>query len=309
MKSWQLFRHLTPFRASELEFTPIFQRERKLTPLWGMITLPPGIGRVGFPAMALAMIVYLLALVFVSDPLVTYCLSTLAVWPLLLLPSLVLWTLPLGLTLAPVVVRERAAGTWFTLRTTPFDTETILLSKARAALLRLKPLMILSRGALAFGSLIAAMASLNLVEYATHAYPTLSPLGACGVGTLVMVVSAVVYLIDRAQQFVFMVTAALAASVSSTSARATLPGANAAAFLAWLADMAGALAWIAVHPGGATDGFTATLRLLVMLGPAAGYMAYLTPGWAVLGMLLTFVFREIAVRLVWRWTVRAARVV
>ena len=31
MSSWQLFKHLTPFHASDLEYTPVFRRARQQT--------------------------------------------------------------------------------------------------------------------------------------------------------------------------------------------------------------------------------------------------------------------------------------
>jgi hypothetical protein len=307
MQSWQLFKHLIPFRESEVEFTPVFLRERQRSFRWWTVTLPPRAVRISLPAAVLVVVVYVLALVMVPMSLVTYCLTGLVVWPLIALPSLGLWALPLGLTLAPVVVRERIAGTWHTLRLTPLDTETILLSKARAALVRIKPWLIIFRAVLIGVSLVAAMVSLNLIEYITHSYPSLPVLNACGVGTLVMVITALVFLIDRAQQFVLMAVAALAVSASSGSERLTLPGANAAALLVWMADLGVSIVVFSLHPGGVAISLRGSLPLLVMLGPVAGYAGYLPPGWAVLSVIMTLIIRELAVRLLWRWTVNAAR--
>jgi hypothetical protein len=306
MQSWQLFKHLTPFRASEIEFSPIFQRERQRSPAIWMLSLPPRLAQVSLPAALLIGIAYVVGLLFVPVPLATYCLSALAVWPILALPSLGLWALPLGLTLAPVVVRERVAGTWNTLRLTPLDTETILLGKARAALLRIRPLLIVFRAVLVGVSLIAAMVSLNLIEHITHTYPSLPPLNACGVGTLVMLLTAFVFLIDRAQQFVLMAIAALAVSASSASERLTLPGANAAALLVWMADVGAVFVVFSLHPGGAAVSMSESLPLLVMLGPVAGYTGYLSPGFSVLFVIMTLLVRETAIRLLWRWTITAA---
>jgi hypothetical protein len=307
MQSWQLFKHLIPLRESKVEFTPVFLRERKRSLRWWAVSLPPRVMRISLPAAVLLVIVYVLALIMVPMSFVTYCLTGLLIWPVVALPSLGLWALPLGLTLAPVVVRERVAGTWHTLRLTPLDTETILLSKARAALVRIKPWLIVFRAVLIGVSLVAAMVSLNLIEHITHSYPSLPPLNACGVGTLVMVITALVFLIDRAQQFVLMAVAALAVSASSGSERLTLPGANAAAFLAWMADLGAVIVVFSLHPGGAAVSLSGSLPLLVMLGPVAGYTGYLPPGFAVLSVIMTLVIRELAIRLLWRWTVTAAR--
>jgi hypothetical protein len=307
MTSWRLFKHLTPFRTSDVESTPIFRRERARTPFWKAIRLPRRIGRVGLSAIVLVAVVYMLALVLAPNTVVTYCLSTLVVWPLLLLPSLALWPLPLGLALGSVVVREREQGTWYTLRTIPLDTETILLSKARAALMRLGPLMTLSRGALLFAAMVAAIISLNALEYITHAYPRgLSSSDACGAGIIVMSIGAGLFLIDRAQQFVLMAVAALAASATSTSTRAAVPGASTAALLAWLVDVGVAVTLVAIDQGGVNISLMASVRLVAMLGPIAGYTGYLPPERGALYILLTFICREMVIYLLWRWTVRAA---
>jgi hypothetical protein len=306
MQSWRLFKHLVPLRESEVEFTPVFLRERRRSFRWWTVSIPPRVVRVSLPAAVLLVVAYVMALVMVPMSLVTYCLTGLLIWPLVALPSLGLWALPLGLTLAPVVVRERVAGTWHTLRLTPLDTETILLSKARAALVRIKPWLIIFRAVLISVSLVAAMVSLNLIEHIAHTYPSLPPTNACGVGTLVMVITALVFLIDRAQQFVLMAVAALAVSASSGSERLTLPGANAASFLVWMADLGAVIVVFSFHPGGAALSLSTGLPLLVMLGPVAGYAGYLTPGFAVLLIVATLIIRELAVRILWHWTVSAA---
>jgi hypothetical protein len=306
MQSWQLFRHLIPLRESRVEFTPVFLRERHRSFRWWTVSLPPRLAPVSFPVAALIVIMYLAGLIFTPIPFVAYCLTGLLIWPMLLLPSLGWWALPLGLTLAPVVVRERAAGTWHTLRLTPLDIETILLSKARAALVRIRPLLIVFRAVLIAVSVIAAMASLNLIEHLTHSYPSLSS-NACGIGTLVMAITALVFLIDRAQQFVLMTVAALAVSASSGSERLSLPGANAAALLAWLVDLSAVIVVFSLHPGGAALRFSASLPLLVTIGPVGVYANYLSPGLAVLFVIMTLIIRELAVRLLWYWTLHAAR--
>ena len=306
MQSWQLFKHLIPLRDSELEFTPVFMRERRRSFRWWTVSLPPRMIQVSLPAAVLLVIVYVLALVMLPMSLVTYCLTGLVIWPVIALPSLGLWALPLGLTLAPVVVRERVAGTWHTLRLTPLDTETILLGKARAALVRIRPWLIIFRAVLIGVSLITAMVSLNLIEHITRAYPSLPPLNACGIGTLVMLIAALIFLVDRAQQFVLMAVAALAVSASSGSERLSLPGANAAAFLAWMADLGAVIVVFSLHPAGVAVSLRGSLPLLVMLGPVAGYTGYLPPGWAVLLLAITLLVRELVVRWLWRWTVNAA---
>lgn len=307
MISWRLFKHLVPFRKSSIENTPIFRRERACAPFWKTSHLPRQVGRVGFRTIMLVAAIYLLALVLAPDPVATACLSTILLWPLLLLPSLAIWPLPLGLALGPVVAREREQGTWHTLRIIPLDTEIILLSKTRAALQHLGLLVTLSRLTLIFAALVSAIISLNALEYITRFHPSaLSSSGVCGMGIIIMAISAGWFLIDRAQQFVLMAIAALAVSTASPSTRTAVPGASSAALLVWLADVAVAVTLIAVDPAGGTVSLTTSMRLLAMLGPVAGYTGYLPPERSVFYLILTVICREIVVSLLWRWTVRTA---
>ena len=183
----------------------------------------------------------------ISNPLALACMTNLVLLPVLLLPSLALWTIPLGLTLAPVIVRERVLNTWHTLRITPMDTQTLVLSKARAALLRLDGFMALSRAAMIVAAAMVSAISLNLIAHLTHQYSDRLPaLEACGLGSLIMVLSALIFLVDRAQQFTLMALAALAAGASGPSIRIALPGAIASALLAWMIDVGIAEAIIAL---------------------------------------------------------------
>ena len=57
-----------------------------------------------------------------------------------LIPPLLVWTLLLGLTLAPAVVRERASQTWIMLRVTPYSVESLLLARLGGSEPQLKPI-------------------------------------------------------------------------------------------------------------------------------------------------------------------------
>jgi hypothetical protein len=258
------------------------------------------------PGGGVDVVAYGYALVSVSNSTILYCLHGVLIWPLLLLPSLVWWTLPLGMALAPVVVREHEQGTWDTLRTTPLDTETILLNKARARLLRWSTQMYFSRGVLVFVSLIVGLISLNLFLTPGSPVSSLPFAQACGVSAVVSAAAAGLFLLDRAQQFVLMAVAALAASVSSRAMRIAQPGAITAAFLVWLADAGIGAALIATDPQGPSASATDLARWLAMLGPLSGYMAYLSPERGIPYIALTLALRELAVRLIWRWIVRGS---
>ena len=250
---------------------------------------------------------YLLALVFVTNPLTVYCLTNLFTLPVLLLSSLVIWSLPLGMTLAPVVVREREQDTWYTLRTTPFDTETLLLSKgARGA--------DAAAGAAAGGAWSDVFGGGGRERHQPESgraslsglsrHPARAPgvrnrdrRDGAGGAALSAGSGAAVRLDDRG--------GAGRQRVQHVDAYGTA-GASVAALLAWMADVGIAELLIVLDPGSMS--LTAQGRLLIMFGPVAGYAGELGPVRAALYLVLTFLLRELAVRLLWRWTVYAARV-
>ena len=305
MRSWQLFTRLNPFQEPD-GAVPVFMREAAYLPPWRVALRLAGRGMVPVGAVLLAVTV--LVALRAPLPLATRCLTGAFSLLVMALASLVTWSVPLGVALGPTIVREREGATWDTLRTTPFDTPTLVLSKARGALWSLRVALALARTALLTAALAAALLSLGLIERTP--WPTftdLSPYGMCGVGMLIMAAGGALYLLDRAQQFTLMAVAALAASAGARTVRVAVPGANVAAFTAWLLDVSLAALLLAVQPVQATA-LQERAITLALLGPVPAYLAELPAGWAALAVGLTFALREVAVGLVWRWTVRAASV-
>jgi hypothetical protein len=297
MNSWQLFNHLMPFRESDAERNPVFWRERQRLVIWRPRP-PRWIGCTGLAGLLAFLWMNFCAAVYFTNPLFVYCLFI----PLLGLFSLGLWAVFLGVILGPLVIREREQGTWDMLRVTPLDAEMIMLSKARAALMRWNSLLALSRGAQVCAALFVGVIGLSVVANSPLA---LSSATACGVGLVVGLGGVLIFLIDRAQQFVLMSVAALTVSVSSSSARGALPGASAAALLVWLAEISLAFAFVPLLPASRATFFSTHLYLLTALGPTADYLSFLPPLWAILLILLTLAAREVAIRLLWRWLLRA----
>ncbi len=304
MTSWQLLAHLVPFWESNAE-TPVFRREAALPPVWQQA--PVSWVRALALILAVCGLVFMLAVVRRSQPIASLCVAAGLSLIALLAPSLLVWALPLGVTLAPVVVGERERGTWDMLRATPLPVETILLGKARGAMWRLRYGFTALRGVLLAVSVIAGFISLGLLEHTTWLHGADLPGGLiCGGAVVVIAVGALLFLIDRAQQFVLMAVSALAVSASVESGRLALPGAIAAALVTWLADTGLGILLLALMPRASALALQTRLAALVMLGPTANVLADLPLPQAALGVAMTLIGREIAVRLVWRWTVHTA---
>ena len=303
MTSWRLLAHFLSFWESDAE-TPVFRREVALPPIWRQAPVP--LVRAVLPGVALCGVAFMVALVRGAQPLATLCLATSLSLVVLLIPSLLVWAVPLGVVLAPVVVGDRERGTWDMLRVTPLSTETILLSKARGALWRLHYGFSALRMTLILASVIPGVASLGLIEHTNRSVGDVPSTLVCGGAMVIIVVGAALFLIDRAQQFVFMILAALAVSASAGSSRMALPGATVAALAAVFAEIGAGIVLLAVLPGSAGVSVQTWFAVLIMFGPMANALANLPFVSAMVGVTLILVGRETAVRLLWRWAVHAA---
>jgi hypothetical protein len=307
MSSWTLLRYLTPFWDPPVA-DPIFGREQVYPPVWRKVA--PWAARAVRPALLALGGLYILALVVMRQPANALCTFgvTYMILPLFaLVPSLLLWTLPLGVALGPIIVREREGGTWDALRTIPLDTGLIVLSKTRGALWPLRDLMAFIRNLLAIVAMGVGAFGLIVIAQTLFGVSNALPLGVmCVVGTVLAAAGAVVFLADWAQQFVLMGVTALAVSASAPSQRVALPGAIVAAFVAWGANAG--LAWLALLalPGHSLDQPVSLLPPLVVFGPPVLYILVLPPFQGLALVLATFMLREVAIRQIWRWALRAA---
>jgi hypothetical protein len=307
MSSWNLFRYLTPFWEPPIA-DPIFAREQTCPPIWRRVT--PWMARAAKPALLAFVGVYGLALLLAPTPVNTLCVFSAAylLFPLFALaPSLLFWMLPLGLTLGPIIVREREGGTWDTLRTTPLDTRLIVLSKAQGAVWPLRGLMAVIRNFLiivAFG-----VGAFGLIVMARAVFGAASILPAeivCVIGLAVAAAGAIVFLADWAQQFVLMGVSAIAVSAAAPSQRIAVASAIVAAFIAWMVNAGVAWLVLLALPGHALSQPTSALPTLTILGPPVTYILALSPGEAAASIVLTLILREIVIRAIWRLALRAA---
>jgi hypothetical protein len=273
------------------------------------------VNRVPSGVWLLVVVLYVAAIVYSRAAEAPLCLNGLLLLlaPLaLFVPSLLVWALPLGLTLAPIVAREREGGTWEVLRATPYSTEEILLTKAHGALRSLRERLwwlwyVQVQGLIAsllIGSgiaLVSGALSVSGREWGSSAQNLL-----CAATIGLVLAAAGGYLFDRAQQLVLMIVAALAASTGSSSAREAATAAVTAALLAWGVDVMVGVAVLAIQPVGEVRDIGFSLITMILLGPYAGYLIELHPVVILAAALLTFLGRSIAIRQLWTIALRGA---
>lgn len=313
MSSWRLLRTFFAWDTGPSKQTPISKRESDLMPLWQ--SRRSSFRRVPVTLLLTASVTFVIAAQVIDVPIVARCMNAgLIVFgpPLLLLPSLMLWVIPLGVVLAPIIVRERVSGSWEILRAAPFTTEELLLSKTNGALRRLRGLVV-SLGGLQAQLLAAILISLGLIEFLNAVnnlpedrFSTEARSVLCLGGIALLAVMAGLFLLDRLQQLVLMIVAALALSTSSGSVQMALMRAVAATFVTWVVDGGAAVLALLLQPAGQVQDLSYSAAAVVMLGPIGGYVIELPPVRLALFITATFLVREIAVHSLWRIAVRGA---
>ncbi|MBN2305119.1 MAG: hypothetical protein JXQ72_11610 [Anaerolineae bacterium] len=306
MSSWALFRAFFPWNDSLIKNMPVFARDRTLAQVWQRISAV--LDRFPVTLIVLSSIGTFLAVRIIDPPYARFCLDGLLLLigpPVLLLPSLVLWVLPLGFALAPIIARERHHRLWEMLRVTPYTTEELVIGKARGALWELRGLFT-RLGELQVQVIAAILLGLGFMQFLSlvQEWPgDLSPTGrsALCVGVLLMLLVLLgVFFLDRIQQLTLMITAALAASTSATATHTGLTRTITATFVAWSLDAGVAVVVLLVQPGGHVQDIKFSVAAVVMLGPIAGYVIDLPPLTIACLITATLAAREVTIRVLWR---------
>ncbi len=313
INSWDVLRGLFPWQEPPASRLPLARREKvgslALARISAIVPRIPGV------VWVLVVGLYVGAVLYSRSTQAPVCLSA----PLLLLaplalfaPSLLVWALPLGLTLAPIIAREREGGTLEVLRATPYSTEEILLAKAQGALRSLRDRLwwlwyVQVQGLIAsllIGSGIALVSGALRVSSQEWGSSTQNLLCVGTIGLVLAVAGG--YLFDRVQQLVLMIVAALAASTPSSSVREAATAAVTASLLAWGMDIMVGVGVLAIQPVGEVRDVGFSLVTMIVLGPFAGYLLELNPGVILAAVLVTFLARSIAIRQLWGVAVRGA---
>ena len=298
MSSWNLLRHLFG-SGKRYRHNPVFRHEIRQQFYIFRSTLP----ELGSMVLVILSVLLLLLAFYLGMPL-SWCFFVPICIPLslcfLAYPLVVLTAVS---TLAPVIARERAQRTWETLRVTPLPVETIVLGKAHAAIFKLhdQTIRLLIGLTLVMGSLVTALVLLVRRSGA----PLSNDPTANGLLTLLLLASGLLFFAERAQQAALFSAAALVVSASVRSTRTALAGTLASTFILWTADLLIVQLLVTALP---RQGEVSPLAVL-WLGSTVAYGVLDSLSTMYLCIALTFVLREIAVRVLWRWAVRAARAV
>lgn len=293
MNTWTLFRHVIVFW--EAFDNPVFLREIEHPPLWYGLARRLAESKNASLGLSIGGAFLWFLMMFYFNSLLV----------LLILPVLALLVL-LSLTLAPIVAEERAKRSWEPLLATPPGIEGVLLGKTGGAIWWLRHLLAVM--VVVVGLMSIGVGFISLVLIPTEIGGGKTPIYLlCGAVTVLPVISSAVFIFDRVQQLVLTVATAMAISTSSTSVRGALSAAGAAAFITWMLDIGIAAALLAVQPGRHLLETETHWLALASLGPVAGYILELNLGQVVVFVGLTFLVREAAIRLLWRWSVHNAR--
>ncbi len=314
LNSWDVLRALFPWQDPPPARLPLARREK--VRLLALARIANLMHRVPSMVWVVVVALYVAAVIYSRAAQVPLCLNALLLLLLaplaLFIPSLLVWALPLGLTLAPIIAREREGSTWEVLRATPYSTEEILLTKAHGALRSLRERLwwlwyVQVQGLIAsllIGSGITLVS--GALRVSSEAWGSSAQNVVC-VATIGLVLAvAAGYLFDRVQQLVLMIVAALAASTGSSSVREAMTAAVTASLLAWGVDVMVGVAVLAIQPVGEVRDVGFSLITMILLGPYAGYMLELNPFVILAAALLTFLARSIAIRRLWTVALRGA---
>jgi hypothetical protein len=221
---------------------------------------------------------------------------------------LLLWLLMTCLALAPTIVYEREHQTWDVLRMIPMDTQSIVIAKASIGLWWLRgPMRIMSSGLMLISAGVG-LGSLMMIDPPVKKIAEFGALPMCGFVILFPIVAAVVFIMDRAQQYILITASILTVSASTRSSRSAQAAASAIVLMLWLIEIAlgAVLILLMSRQRGQMASYLVTV---ITLGPAVGFVQALSPELSLLLVGLTLLIREGLVRLLWHHMVQRAEAV
>lgn len=223
-----------------------------------------------------------------------------------------LWVPAFSYSLVARIIRERTQGTWDLMRLTPLDDETLHLIQFRRVCASNMMLLVYLRIALVLAGAMTGLGFVDIVLFSPEVWnvglggyvlnPSIPEQLILPLVLVLGMVGLVLFLVDRVQQFLYMLVVGLAAGtwLKMRPHLAALFGAVSAGG-AWLAEAIGALFLMQLL---VTDPDTLILGFWVIMlaGPVPGFMLLaLSPWRMVVAVCVVFAAREIALRVCWGW--------
>jgi hypothetical protein len=294
MNSWRLFLSLIVFWKAFSN--PIFIRETNRTPGWYSAatrladTRFLNIGLAGF-----AGIVWITIALYFENLLI-----------FLLFPQLLLMTIT-AIALAPTVAEERIKRTWESLLIVLPGPSEVLLGKVAGILWWIHPLMLLAGVLLAAVAVGVGFISLVLIPTRLPGIE-MTPLYVLCLGVIVFpILGAVLFVVDRVQQYILTITAIVAVCAAPSVTRFSQFAAIATVMAVWLIEST-FTGLVLLLVGGDTRAFgTDGILTIITIGPFTNYVINLTLLQTILCAAATFLIREAAIRGLWWWAVYRAR--
>jgi ABC-type Na+ efflux pump permease subunit len=290
MYTWKLFIHV--LLARNTYDNSIFIRDASHDPIWrGSLRHLDRVPGFRNSLIIISIVIWLISLIYVNNLL------------FVLVPILMFFFLSTGLSLGPVVVEEREKQSWEVLLSIPADVETILLGKIGGALQRMHSLMLGMTVTLFFVSLGVGILSLILIPLKN----SWSELNLCGATLILMGLGSAIFIVDRLQQYLLIITAAVAAGTSTSSSRTAVLTSSVSVLLVWMIEILTSGAFVVIGQKQIVDITLGQVLLWATLGPTVSYIVTFDLKWVLAYTLVTLIVREILISGLWRWAVYKAR--
>lgn len=217
---------------------------------------------------------------------------------------MVLWTLPLGATISPALAEERTRGTWDLVRITPLEDTPLLLAKMRT---RTHELADYFGGMLLMLILFAGVIGLWFAAAVLIAFGVAYEPQTRVLVVMCASVGGLIFFMDRLQQLLMMGVGAMTGGALNQSSRAASALGFLVALLLWVAEIVWTVGVLLITDVPEHGYLEEGILLAFTLGPMPAFVINFPLLWLVLLIVSTFVLREVVIRVLWRWALRAMR--
>jgi hypothetical protein len=122
-----------------------------------------------------------------------------------------------------------------------------------------------------------------------------------------MGLGSAIFIVDRLQQYLLIITAAVAAGTSTASSRTAVLTSSVGVLLIWMIEILTSGAFVVIGQKQIVDITLGQVLLWATLGPTVSYIVTFDLKWVLAYTLVTLIVREILISGLWRWAVYKAR--